>query len=276
MCGPRPEGRGDQGAQLTSQVMPLCSIITAAGSADERLALECWRSIAAQSDLGGWELEWCVQEDGAAPGLRERLPADERIRYEAAGVRYGIATTRNLALGRARGEVVRVLDQDDLLLPPAVGKQLAALAERPRAAWVVARAADLLPDGSRRLVETGFPAGVVEPGALVRAWRESGRFPVHAAGVGMRTEVARAFGGWAALPRSEDLSLLAAVSSAFPGVHLSHVDFLYRRWPGQTTRTERFARAKAPAWRSVRQRAEAVAAVLSAAEAAPVRSAGRG
>jgi glycosyltransferase involved in cell wall biosynthesis len=256
--------------------MPLCSIITAAGSDDARLTLECWNSIAAQRDLGGWEFEWCVQEDGAAPSLHERLPPDERIRYDAAGTRYGVATTRNLALARARGEVVRVLDQDDLLLPLALHDQLSTFEKHPQAVWVAARAADLLPDGSKRLVEVDFPTGVVECGALVRAWRATGRFPVHCAGVGLKTSVARAFGGWAALPRSEDLSLLAAVSNVFAGVHLASVDFYYRQWPGQTTRTERFVEAKGVAWRSVHQRAEAVAEVFRTADSALVALRGAG
>jgi glycosyltransferase involved in cell wall biosynthesis len=244
--------------------MPLCSIITAASSSHARFTSECWSSIAAQRDLGSWELEWCVQEDGVTPRLRERLPVDERIRYAAVCLQHGAATTRNLALARARGEVVRVLDQDDLLLPFALRDQLGAFEACPRAAWVAGRAADLLPDGSTRLVEVELPAGVVEPGALLRAWQETGIFPVHTAGVGFRTAVARAFGGWAALPRSEDLSLLAAISTVFAGVFMPNVTFLYRQWAGQMTRTESFASAQEAAWRSVRQRADALGQVFAA------------
>jgi glycosyltransferase involved in cell wall biosynthesis len=242
--------------------MPLCSIITAAWSGHARFTLDCWDSIAQQQDLGGWELEWCVQEDGAAPGLRESLPIDPRIRYEASGEHHGIAATRNLALSRARGEIVRVLDQDDLLLPFALREQLGAFQRNPEAAWVAGPAADLLPDGSTRTVAVDLPSGVIAPGTLVRSWSETGVFPIHAAGVGLRTVVARAFGGWAALPRSEDISLLAAVSSVFAGIHLPSLSFLYRRWPGQTTETDAWAAAREAAWRSVAQRADAVAQLV--------------
>lgn len=244
------------------ELVPLCSIITAAGSPDPVHTLECWRSIAAQEDLGSWEFEWCVQEDGGDPGLRDVLPRDERIRYDAAGIRHGIATTRNLALSRARGEIVRVLDQDDLLVPLALRNQLRAFDDHEHAAWVAGRAADLLPDGSTRLVEVDLPTGIITPGTLVDSWSKTGIFPVHTAGVALRTTIARAFGGWAALPRSEDLSLLAAVSTVFAGIHLPTLSFHYRQWPGQTTRTDSFATAKESAWRSVHQRARAVSEVF--------------
>lgn len=237
--------------------MPLCSIITAACSRYAEFTPECWHSVATQRDLGAWELEWCIQEDGAEPQLRDWLPVDERIRYGAAGAHHGIATTRNLALGRARGDLVRVLDHDDVLLPRALRDQTQAFEQHLDAAWVAGRAVDLLPDGSTEMVDVELPYGVIDPGQVARSWAATGVFPIHTAGVAIRTPIARAFGGWAALPRSEDLSLLVAVSEVFQGVHLSSASFLYRQWPGQTTRTDGFAQARDAAWRSVRQRAEA-------------------
>jgi glycosyltransferase involved in cell wall biosynthesis len=242
--------------------MPLCSIITAACSEHAHFTTECWTSIAAQQELGSWELEWCLQEDGTNSGLRETLPDDERIRYDAIAMRHGIATTRNLALSRARGEIVRVLDQDDLLLPFALRDQLSAFGEHPNAGWVAGRAADLHPNGSTRTHDIDLPFGVIAPGLLVSSWSESGVFPVHPAGVALPNTIARAFGGWTALPRSEDLSLLVAVSTVFAGIHLPTLSFLYRQWPGQTTKTKSFATAKASAWRSVQQRAQAVTDVF--------------
>ncbi|MGH3803646.1 MAG: glycosyltransferase, partial [Pseudonocardiaceae bacterium] len=99
--------------------MPLLSVITPAWAPSEahvEFLLETYESLSSQESLGGWDWEWLIQEDGEQPRLRERLPNDLRIRYAAIGVRLGAATCRTLALERARGEVTRSLDADDVLL----------------------------------------------------------------------------------------------------------------------------------------------------------------
>jgi hypothetical protein len=258
--------------------MPLVSIITAGFAPTADFLNDCWKSISAQQLPPGWELEWVIQEDGAEPELRDRLPSDDRIRYEANGVHLGIPSTRNLALCRARGDLVRNLDQDDVLTPGGLAVLVEALEEYPDCVWAVGDVADLHPDGSHGpfdpssytdgapRLEPAFSSliepGRVEAGHLLRVWNESGVFPIHCSGIALRTPVARAFGGWAALPRSEDLSLVTAISTFYPGVYVPVVTFLYRRWEGQTTRRRWWKAMQERAHASVRQRAESAATLL--------------
>ena len=63
----------------------------------------------------GWRWEWLVQEDGATGVARDILPADDERIVFGTGRRGGVAITRSLALARARGDLVKNLDQDDIL-----------------------------------------------------------------------------------------------------------------------------------------------------------------
>src|SRR6266540_6125446 len=66
--------------------MPLLSIVTAALAPTQAhldFLLEAYESLTQQVDLGGWEWEWLIQEDGERPRLRAHLPADARISYGA-------------------------------------------------------------------------------------------------------------------------------------------------------------------------------------------------
>lgn len=62
-----------------------------------------------------------MQEDGAEPGLEALLREVPCVRYEANSAQLGLAQTRNLALSRVTGELVQVLDHDDVLLPRRIG-----------------------------------------------------------------------------------------------------------------------------------------------------------
>jgi glycosyltransferase involved in cell wall biosynthesis len=238
--------------------VPLVSVLTSGYSPTAQFLEECWRSLTAQEGLGGWEWEWVLQEDGNPPCLHTRLPDDPRISYAANGERFGIAATRNLALSRARGDVVQVLDQDDLLMPTALGTLVDALARHPDCAWSAGDADDLHADGERERIRSPLAPGRVAPGTLTRIWKETGAYPIHCAGVMLRIEVARALGGWFASARCEDVCLVSAVSTLFAGAYVPETTFLYRRWGGQTTGTESFRRMRTQAHRMVRQRVKAI------------------
>jgi glycosyltransferase involved in cell wall biosynthesis len=94
--------------------MSLISVITAVYEPVTEYLRKAASSVAALKMPARWELEWLVQEDGNAPNARDLAAG---ARYEANGARLGTATTRNLALSRARGQLVAVLDYDDVLLP---------------------------------------------------------------------------------------------------------------------------------------------------------------
>jgi glycosyltransferase involved in cell wall biosynthesis len=114
---------------LVSIVMPVFDVVAYLGEAIE--------SVLAQT-YPHWELLLC--DDGSTDGsteiARRYAAADPaRIRYLAHEDRgnHGASATRNLGIAAARGEVIALLDGDDVWLPNKLEEQLAILAERPDA-----------------------------------------------------------------------------------------------------------------------------------------------
>jgi glycosyltransferase involved in cell wall biosynthesis len=100
--------------------------------ADPPYRRELADSVLGQPLPRGWDLEWLIQEDGPAT---ERVTAlttrDRRCRTAANGIHRGTASTRNAALVRATGRYVRVLDQDDVLLPGSLADPIRVLEDHP-------------------------------------------------------------------------------------------------------------------------------------------------
>lgn len=248
-------------------VQRLISVVTAVHAPGAHFLPEAYRSLAEQRLPAGWQWEWVVQEDGRSGEVRPHLPDDPRISFgQGRTGRAGVA--RTLALSRARGAYVKVLDADDLLTPGALARDLAALDGHPELGWAACRALDLLPDGSRAGFDTDPPAGVIERGTVLAHWKaRAHRAPVHPATLFVRRELLLALGGWMALPASEDTGLLLALDAVSRGWFTAETGLLYRKWPGQVTghaahsdpaeRTARLAVAEAraralaglPGWR---------------------------
>jgi glycosyltransferase involved in cell wall biosynthesis len=228
----------------------LLSLITAIRAGRERLLRETAKSLLAQQLPTEWELEWLIQEDGEDARLKSAVEkiaaADDRVRYDANGMTLGPGGTRTLALTRARGELIRTLDSDDLLLPGALVRQLGHFVEQPHIQWSVTQPDELLPDRRRVPYLSTLPFGLVLPGLLNETMAKFGRCPVHCAGLMIRTDVLRAFGGWMALPVGEDVGLLAAVSEVYYGWHDPAVTWLYRRHGDQMTQ-----HLQQPYWRNM-------------------------
>jgi glycosyltransferase involved in cell wall biosynthesis len=215
--------------------MPLISILTPtqAHNADHITAL--WDSLVCQELPPGWEWEWLVQEDGPEPAVRDRLPGDPRIRYDALGVQLGGAATRNTALARAGGELVAGMDHDDLYEPGGLAALVEPLAADPVPAWSCARMRWQNPDGTTWVKPDVYPPGRVEPGAIADTFVRSDDFPFPASIVAYRRLHLVAHGGWPAVARSADAVLLAAFSTRWPGIWVDEVVATYRRWPAQRT-----------------------------------------
>jgi glycosyltransferase involved in cell wall biosynthesis len=234
--------------------VPLISVITAVHEPVAGYLREAADSVAAQRLPAGWELEWLVQEDGDRPAARDLAAG---ARYEANGARLGTATTRNIALSRARGRLVAVLDYDDVLLPDGLATLIQDFDRHPGIGWAVGQADDLI-DGERVPFELRYPCGVVPAGQVGRLYERTGLCQVACAGLVMPTDVVRAFGGWGAIPRAQDVALLIALSEVYDGYQDPAVTWLYRKHPGQTTHP-----AKVDVWgkqqdRFIRQRLDAV------------------
>lgn len=198
--------------------------------------MAAYESICAQELPTGYQWEWVIQEDGATRVAEDILPpSDDRIRF-GVGRRGGVAIARNLGTARARGALIKNLDQDDILTPGVLRRDVDALATNPDVGWTTSRVLDLLPDGSTVGFEGDPDEGRLEPGFVVSYWQShSFRLPVHPTTMCIRRELAAALGGWMAVPGSDDTGLLVAASVVSVGYFHGEVGLLYRKWPGQVT-----------------------------------------
>ena len=248
--------------------MPKVSVLTATHAPGSRFILETAASVRNQELPAGWDLEWIVQEDGSTPELGKVVESINglTVQYEATGVQLGPGATRNLALSRATGDLIQVLDHDDLLLPNAIAS-LAPKFEAAPILWAVSAADDLLEDGARKSWDSALPFGVV-PAGVANSWaaEHGGNWPVHCAGLMMRTEAVRALGGWSTTPVDEDIILFAALSELGDGWNSKEVTWLYRQHSGQTTRSLAWSGLTSAGRRIALQRAKAIGNVRLALE----------
>lgn len=240
----------------------IVSVITPTHGPARQYLPQTFASIEQQRLPNGWAVEWLLQEDGPATSVRDELPAADWIRYAANGANLGIGPTRNLALSRAQGQLVQVLDADDLLLPGALAT-LIPIFEDTTIHWATGQADDLLPDGSRKSFPpyADVPFGRIRTG-LVNTWaaHHQGNWPIHCAGLMLRTSSLRALGGWGAAPTDDDLVMFAGLSEAADGYFTETLTWLYRQHPQQTIRTEHQHRWSEVCRQMALQRATAVRA----------------
>lgn len=220
--------------------MPLLSVMTAVHPGRQDYLKEAAVTVLQQELPDNWELEWLVQEDFDKPQMedlvQEIAERDVRVQYAANRTTLGPAGTRNLGLWRARGDLVRTFDSDDLLLPGAIRSSLEIFTEHPEIHWSAGTTENLRLDGTRDpYLPSPLSYGYVAPGELNRVMAETGLCPIHCAGLTMRSSTLRAVGGWVGLPVGEDVSMISAIAEIFPGWHDPAVTWLYRRHPGQIT-----------------------------------------
>lgn len=254
--------------------MPVISVLTPAHPGRADYVREAGESLAVQELPDGWSLEWIVQEDAVTAELA--LDAFPFARHELNGERFGIAITRNLALTRASGELVHVLDSDDQLLPGALAVAITAFAAHPDIHWVASQAHDLLPDGTRKAFDPLIPPGHLKAGAVndyVLAHIDDngmGRWPFHHGCMTMRADTVRALGGWAAIPRSEDGALLAALCELTPGYFTPEVTWLVRQHDTRTSRSGDWHRLLPQSMAMIRRRIDALRALSTGSGTAAV------
>jgi glycosyltransferase involved in cell wall biosynthesis len=217
--------------------MPLVSVITPTQVRNADHIGEVWRSVQAEARTlpEGWELEWVVQEDGTDPGVVDRLPDDDRVRFDALGVQAGSAATRNHALARSRGDVVAGLDHDDWYEPGGLSALLAPLRAHPDVAWSCGRCTWVMEDGATWTKDDVLSAGRVTARTVTDHYLEADDFPFPAAVTAFRRTPLVAHGGWPAVARSTDAILLASFSDRWDGWWVDAVVAAYRRWGAQKT-----------------------------------------
>lgn len=214
----------------------LITVITAAHAPALRYLGDTYESLVRQEMPSGWDWQWVLQEDGQTGAVAAAAPTDSRISL-GAGRRGGPGVARTLALSRATGSLIKVLDADDQLLPGALARDIAVLAEQPNIGWTTAKALDLMPDGTTiGWDQDDPPAGALSGPAVFAFWLDNDyRLPVLPGTLCIRRDLALALGGWMALPASEDTGLLLAANVVSTGYFIPENGLLYRKWPGQTT-----------------------------------------
>lgn len=227
---------------------------------------DAYASLSKQELPSGWRWEWLVQEDGLDGEIAPYLPADARIMF-GSGKSGGPGVARTVALARANGELVKVLDADDQLTPGALARDIKLLTERPEVGWTTSRVLDLLPDGSTLSWKHQDPEeGPIPRRSIVDFWLNNDhRLPIHPATLCIRRQLLLALGGWMALPASEDTGLLLAANVLSDGYFIEEPGLLYRKWPGQTTMQATFIDKEARDHRTkiVEDRARALLALMS-------------
>ncbi|PNE36273.1 glycosyltransferase family 2 protein [Streptomyces noursei] len=210
-------------------------VVTAVHAPSARFLPDAYASLCQQELPRGWEWHWLVQEDGKSDAVAPHVPDDPRVTFRQ-GRPGGPGVARTIALSRADGDYVKVLDADDQLTPGVLARDLAALEGDRGLGWATSRVLDLLPDGSTVGFEGDPEAGPIERGAILDFWTAHDfRAQVHPASLCIRRDLLLALGGWMALPASEDTGLLLALNATSRGWFSSEVGLLYRKWPGQVT-----------------------------------------
>jgi len=116
-------------ASTTWRHRPTISILTPACDTTPQWLDEAADSVLAQA-YERWE--WCVVDDGSGDprsieALARLAARDPRIHLHRAAARGGVSAASNLALARASGEFVALLDHDDVLTPHALASVVALL-----------------------------------------------------------------------------------------------------------------------------------------------------
>jgi len=209
------------------------TIVTPIYNPDPEYLTAAYESVVSQELPDGWQLEWILQEDGRTGILEKLLPAHACLSF-GDGRHGGVALTRNLGLGRSAGELVKNLDQDDVLTPGVLARDIEVMTENPDVAWTTSRVLDLLSDGSTVGFEGDPPHGRLEPGVVLGHWRAHNfRLPVHPTTICIRRSLLTAVGGWMGVPGSDDTGMLIAASVLTTGFFHGEVGLLYRKHGGQ-------------------------------------------
>ena len=103
----------------------------------ERFLREAIESVIAQ-DYRDWEL--LLVDDGSVDNSREVAAKYAKVLQHPGGVNRGISASRNLGVLHARGELIALLDSDDVWMPGKLSRQVELLDLCPEAAMVYSSA----------------------------------------------------------------------------------------------------------------------------------------
>ena len=215
---------------------PLVSVLMAARN-HERFAEEAARSVL---DQDYERLELIAIDDASddrTADVLEQVAAETppgRMRFLRHERQEGIAETRAHALRLARGELVGVLDSDDLWLPGKVGPQVELLAEHPEAGLVHAEFEAFDSDTGRRVPwKREWHLGADQLVELVRV----GCFVMTGTTLIRRSAIDRRGVGFInpGYPSYDDYLLYLTIALDWDFVHEDRLVMRYRRHAGNLT-----------------------------------------
>ncbi|MEU5242657.1 glycosyltransferase family A protein [Streptomyces asoensis] len=211
------------------------SVVTPVYAGGAKYLTEAYESIRDERERlpAGWTVQWLVQEDGTTGQPLRPLPDEPWISTGMAS-KGGAGVARTMALPRARGELVRTLDADDVIMPGGLARDIAVMETHPEVGWCVSAGLDLLPDGSMVPGPYDPPEGPLNFEALLTAFDED-VFPILAQHLTARTPLLLAVGAWPALPAWETMAAVLCCAAVSDGWMVSAPGGIYRRHSGQTT-----------------------------------------
>ncbi|GGK38990.1 glycosyltransferase family A protein [Salinarimonas ramus] len=188
---------------------------------------QCLEAILAQT-LAPAEI--IVVDDGSGDETAATVARfGEHVRFVEKPRNSGKADSLNLGLSLASHPLVWIVDDDDIVLPDALARLTALLAEDPQAGFAYGRHLRFRDDprtGERVVLDTGhWPPHA--PGEMLVATLED--FFAHQPGMLVRKRLYDAVGPFdTALDRSQDYDMLIRLAAAAPAVGTDAVVFLQR------------------------------------------------
>jgi hypothetical protein len=245
---------------------PFLSVMLPTCEPDEFL-LEAIESVFSQAPLH--ETEIVVVDDASTradvAALVRSIDPSGRVRVVAEGLRLGLAGNWNRAISLARGRLVHLLHQDDLVLPGFYGRVAAAFVKAPSIGMAFCRSRII--DGAGRCLKTSsrlrwFP-GVLDGWHERIALRQRVQTP---SVIVARSTYERVGGYRDDLPQTLDWEMWARIAAAFPVWYEPRPLAAYRRH--DANQTARLL-AAGTTWRDVAR------AILIIAESLPADRRGR-
>ena len=153
------------------------------------LLRRCLGTVLSQLDVS---VEAIVVDDGSEDDTAGYVNGidDDRVRLVRHEMPQGVSAARNSGLERARGDWVAFLDDDDMWAPDKLQAQLEAARLRSQAGWVCAGSVTV--DEGLHVIAAMAPA----PDTDVSKLLAYNNIPGGASGIIVRTELARAVGGF--------------------------------------------------------------------------------
>jgi GT2 family glycosyltransferase len=203
---------------------PLISIVMPVFNPDVGILERALESVLGQ-EYANWQL--CIADDGSTdPAVRPFLEScssrDPRIDVLYRDENGGIAAASNSALELVRGEIVTLLDQDDLLRPHSLLLVAQRMSETPEVGYVYSDE-DLIDEGDRRLGHHYF-----KPDWNPELFR-SQNYLCHLAA--FRADLARLVGGFRTeFEGSQDWDLALRITELLREDQIVHIPHVLYHW----------------------------------------------